>query len=158
MGPVSSVKPAALRAAVRKREDLISRVFREQRIVTVHDQVVSWVAQRWAKAFHCKVTIHTGLEQDPWADPQQQCDIVGWQVSSAGSTTMEWMAEVETDDSIRDVATVSEWKEAVGRGIPFYLLVPRGLKESAQKLAGNASVHVSRIYEYTFVNGICQVR
>ena len=49
---------------------------------------------------------------------------------------MEWMAEVETDDSIRDVATVSEWKEAVGRGIPLYLLVPRGLKESAQKLAG----------------------
>jgi hypothetical protein len=75
-------------------------VLREQGIVTVHDQVVSLVAQRWAKAFHCKVTIHTGLEQDPWADPQQQCDIVGWQVSSAGST-MEWMAEVETDDSIR---------------------------------------------------------
>lgn len=122
MGPVSSVKPAAPRAAVRKREDSISTVLREQGIVTVHDQIVSLVAQRWAKAFHCKVTIHTGLEQDPWADPQQQCDIVGWQVSSAGST-MEWMAD--------------------GRGIPFYLLVPRGLKESAQKLAGGASVPVA---------------
>jgi hypothetical protein len=53
---------------------------------------------------------------------------------------------METDDSIRDVATVSVWKEAVGRGIPFYLLVPRGLKESAQKLAGDASVPVSGIY------------
>ncbi len=129
---------------------------REQGIVTVHDQVVSLVAQRWAKAFHCKVTIHTGLEQNPWADPQQQCDIVGWQVNSAGNT-MEWMAEVETDDSIRDVATVSAWKVAVVRGIPFYLIVPRGLKESAQKLAGNASVPVSGIYEYTFVNGQCQM-
>ena len=86
MGPVSSVKPAALRAAVRKREDSISTVLREQGIVTAHDHVVSLVAQRWAKAFHCRVTIHTGLEQDPWADPQQQCDIVGSQVSSAGST------------------------------------------------------------------------
>lgn len=132
-------------------------VLREQGIVTVHDQVVSLVAQRWAKAFHCKVTIHTDLEQNPWADPQQQCDIVGWQVSSAGNT-MEWMAEVETDDSIRDVATGSAWKEAVVGGIPLYLFVPRGLKESAQKLAGDASVPVSGIYEYTFVNGQCQVR
>jgi hypothetical protein len=50
----------------------------EQGIVTIHDQVVSLVAQRWAKAFHCKVTIQIGLEQTPWADPQQPCDIVGW--------------------------------------------------------------------------------
>ena len=134
----------------------MSTVLREQGIVTVHDQVVSLVAQRWAKAFHCKVTIHTSLEQNPWADPQQSCDIVGWQVSSAGNT-MEWMAEVETDDSIRDAATVSAWKQTVVRGIPFYLLVPRGLKESAQKLAGDAVVPVSGIYEYTFVNGLCQV-
>lgn len=134
----------------------MTTTLREQGIETIHDQVVSLVAQRWAKAFHCKVTIHTGLEQNPWADPQQQCDIVGWQVSSAGNT-MEWMAEVETDDSIRDAATVSAWKEAVVRGIPLYLFVPRGLKESAQKLAGDASVPVSGIYEYTFVNGQCQV-
>jgi hypothetical protein len=131
-------------------------MLREQGIVTVHDQVVSLVAQRWAKAFHCKVTIRTGLGQNPWADPQQQCDIVGWKVSSAGNT-MEWMADVETDDSIRDVTIVSEWKEALVRGIPFYLLVPRGFKESAQQLAGDASVPVSGIYEYTFVNGLCQV-
>ena len=134
----------------------MNTVLREQGIVTIHDQVVSLVAQRWAKAFHCKVTIHTGLEQNPWADPQQQCDIVGWQVSSAGNT-MAWMAEVETDDSIRNAATVSEWKKAVVHGIPFYLLVPRGLKESVQKLAGDASVPVSGIYEYTFVNGLCQL-
>jgi hypothetical protein len=67
------------------------------------------------------------------------------------------MAEVETDDSLRDVSSVSEWKEAVVRGIPFYLLVPRGLKQSAQNLAEKGSVPVSGIYEYTFVNGLCQV-
>ena len=134
----------------------MSTMLREQGIVTVHDQVVSLVAQRWAKAFHCKVTIRTGLEQNRWADPQQQSDIVGWRVSSSGNT-MEWMAEVETDDSIRDVTSVSEWKEAVVRGIPFYLLVPRGLKQSAQSLAEKGSVPVSGIYEYTFINGLCQV-
>ena len=134
----------------------MSTMLREQGIVTVHDQVVSLVAQRWAKAFHCKVTIRTGLEQNRWADPQQQSDIVGWRVSSSGNT-MEWMAEVETDDSIRDVTSVSEWKEAVVRGIPFYLLVPRGLKQSAQNLAEKGSVPVSGIYEYTFVNDLCRV-
>jgi len=134
----------------------MSTLLREQGIVTVHDQVVSLVAQRWAKAFRCKVTIHTSLELNPWADPQQHCDIVGWHVSSTGNT-MEWMAEVETDESIRDAETVSGWKQAVVRGIPFYLLVPRGLKESAQKLAGEAAVPVSSIYEYTFVNDLCQV-
>ncbi|HSF65869.1 MAG TPA: hypothetical protein VLA67_00400 [Nitrospiraceae bacterium] len=135
----------------------MSPVLRERGIVTIHDQVVSQVAQRWAKAFRCKVTIHTELDQDPWADPQQECDIVGWQVNSAGNI-MQWMAEVETDDSIRDVSTASGWKETVVQGIPFYLLVPRGLKESALKLAENAEVPVSGIYEYTFVNGVCQVR
>ncbi|MFI5247506.1 MAG: hypothetical protein ACHQWV_03020 [Nitrospirales bacterium] len=134
----------------------MSSLTKETGIATIHDQVVSLVAQRWAKAFHCKVTIHTSLEQDPWADPHQQCDIVGWQVSSAGNR-MEWMAEVETDDSLRDAATVSEWKKAVVRGIPFYLLVPRGFKGSAQKLAEDASVPVSGIYEYTFLNDLCQV-
>lgn len=134
----------------------MSTLLRERGIVTVHDQVVSLVAQRWAKAFRCKVTIHTSLEQNPWADPQQQCDIVGWHVSSSGNT-MEWMAEVETDESIRNAETVSGWKKAVVRGVPFYLLVPRGLKESAQKLAGEAAVPVSGIYEYTFINDQCQV-
>lgn len=131
-------------------------IFREQGIETVHDWVVSLVAQRWAKAFQCKVTIHTSLEQDPWADPEQQCDIAGWQVSSAGNR-MEWMAEVETSDSIGDPETLSKWKQAMLPGIPFYLLVPRGCKESAQKLAEEASVQFSSVYEYQFVNDFCQV-
>lgn len=70
---------------------------------------------------------------------------------------MEWMAEVETDESIRDAETVSGWKQPVVRGIPFYLFVPRGLKESAHKLAGESAVPVSGIYEYTFINDQCQV-
>lgn len=134
----------------------MNSTLREQGIETVHDQVVSLVAQRWAKAFVCKVTIRTSLEQNPWADPQQQCDIVGWFVSSGGNT-MEWMAEVETEDSLGDPHIVDKWKKTVTRGIPFYLLVPRGLKEPAQKLMADAALVCSCIYEYTFVNGVCQV-
>lgn len=135
----------------------MSTILREQGIETIHDQVVSLVAQRWAKAFRCKVTIHTSLEQDPWADPQQQSDIAGWQVSASGHTTMEWIAEVETADSIGHAETLSKWQQAMVPGIPCYLFVPRGLKESAQKMAEDASVHFSCIYEYMFVNDLCQV-
>jgi hypothetical protein len=134
----------------------MSTTLREQGIETVHDQVVSLVAQRWAKAFVCKVTIRTSLEQNPWADSNQQCDIVGWFVNSGGNT-MEWMAEVETEDTLADPHIVDKWKRTVTRGIPFYLLVPRGLKESAQKLATDGALACSCIYEYTFVNGVCQV-
>ncbi|MBA5865870.1 MAG: hypothetical protein GDA67_04125 [Nitrospira sp. CR1.3] len=134
----------------------MTTTLREQGIESIHDQVVSLVAQRWAKAFHCKVTIHTGLEQNPWADPNQQCDIVGWYVTSGGNT-MEWMAEVETEDSLADSQTVANWRRAVARGVPFYLLVPRGTREAAQKLAQDASVMFSCVYEYTFMNDICHI-
>lgn len=135
---------------------MMSTTLREQGIETVHDQVVSLIAQRWAKAFVCKVTIRTSLEQNPWADPIQPCDIVGWHVSSGGNT-MEWMAEVETEGSLMNPQIVDKWKKAVTRGIPFYLLVPRGLKESALKLTEDASIAFSCVYEFTFINGVCHI-
>ena len=48
------------------------------------------------------------------------------------------MDEVETNGSIRDAVTVSERRKAVVNGIPFYLLVPRGFKDSVQKMAEDA--------------------
>jgi hypothetical protein len=133
----------------------MSATLREQGIETVHDQVVSLVAQRWAKAFVCKVTIRTGLA-NPWVDPNQFCDIVGWYVSSGGNT-MEWMAEVETEDCLGDAQVVEKWKRTITRGIPFYLLVPRGFKDVAIKLTEEQSISVSCIYEFTFINGVCHI-
>ena len=128
----------------------------EQGIETVHDQVVSLVAQRWAKSFVCKATIKGTGEHHSWASPDQSCDIVGWYVSSGGDT-MEWMAEVETEESLSDPQIVEKWMRTITRGIPFYLLVPRGMKESAQKLTQDASIVISYIYEFTFINGVCHI-
>ena len=108
-------------------EDAISTIHREQGIQTVHDQVVSEVAQRWANSVHCKVTIKTSLEQNLWADPKQQSDIVGWYFSPRGNH-MEWIAEVETEDTLLDPATRTRWQQAAVPGIPMYLLIPRGKK------------------------------
>jgi hypothetical protein len=129
---------------------------RERGIETIHDQVVNQIAQRWAKAFHCRVTTKTGLEQYPWADGDQQCDIVGWYVSS-GWNSMEWMAEVETAESLADAGTKARWHKTVVRGIPIYLLVPRGQKEQAQTLAQEASVAFTCIYEYSFLGDVCHI-
>jgi len=134
----------------------MTATLRDRSVDTVHDQVVGFVAERWSKAFVCKVTTRAGLEQHPWADPDQLCDIVGWYVSSGGNTT-EWMAEVETEESLSDVDTVDKWNRAIKRGIPFYLLVPRGMKDQAVKLTQDRSVIVSYIYEFTFINGVCHL-
>ena len=134
----------------------MSPTLREQGIETVHDQVVSLVAQRWAKAFVCKVTIKSDLDQNPWTELNQPCDIVGWYVSSGGNT-IEWMAEVETEDSLGDALVVDKWKRTIARGIPFYLLVPRGLKEVAFKLTQEQAITVSYVYEFTFINGVCHI-
>ena len=133
----------------------MSATLRERSIDTVHDQVVGFIAQRWAKAFVCKVTIKADLDQ-PCADPNQPCDIVGWYVSSGGNTT-EWMAEVETEESLSDLQTVDKWNRAIKRGIPFYLLVPRGMKDRALKLTQDRCLIVSCIYEFTFINGVCHL-
>jgi len=134
----------------------MSTTLREQGIETVHDQVVALIAQRWAKAFVCKVTIRTSGDQNLWADPDQPCDIVGWYVSSGGNT-MEWMAEVETEESLMNPQIIEKWKRAMSRGIPSYLLVPRGFKESALKLSQDASITFNYVYEFTFINEVCHL-
>ena len=134
----------------------MTTALRERGIETIHDQVVSQIAQRWAKAFHCRVTIKTSLAENPWADPNQQCDIVGWYVAS-GRNSMEWMAEVETAESLGDAETKERWHKTVVRGVPIYLLVPRGQKEFAQKIAFEAAMAFTCIYEYSFLNDVCYV-
>jgi len=141
---------------VKAVEIAMDTILREQGIRTIHDQVVSEVAQRWAKAFHCKVTIKTSLEENRWAGPKQLSDIVGWYFSPQGDS-MEWMAEVETEDTLADPATRYQWQRAAVPGIPMYLLVPRGNKTVAEKLATVAGVHFNGIYQYNLFNGIVQI-
>jgi hypothetical protein len=137
-------------------EDAMSTALREEGIHTVHDQVVSEVAQRWARAFQCRVSIKTEPEHSLWADPRQQSDIVGWHFSPRGNQ-MEWVAEVETEDSLSDPAAGARWRQATVPGIPIYLLIPRGSRSRAVKLAAIVDVQFSSIYEYCFLNGTVQI-
>ena len=134
----------------------MSALVKETGIHTVHDEVVSQVAQRWAKALRCKVTIKTSLEQNPWADPNQLSDIAGWHFSPRGNS-LEWIADVETEDSLSDPETRFKWQRTVVSGTPMYLLVPKGNKIVAQKLAAAVDLHFNSIYEYGFFNGVVQI-
>ena len=75
----------------------------------------------------------------------------------SGGDTMEWRAEVETTESLTAPQIVDKWMRTMTRGIPFYLLVPRGFKESAQKLTQDGSIVIICIYEYTAINGVCHI-
>jgi hypothetical protein len=134
----------------------MSTLLKEAGIQTVHDEVVSQVAQRWAKALHCKVTIRTGLEQNPWAGPNQQSDIAGWDFSPRGNN-LEWVAEVETEDSLADPETRARWQRVAVSGVPMYVLVPKGSRPAVEKLAGSIDLRLTGIYEYGFFNGIVQI-
>ena len=134
----------------------MSTILHKRGIQTVHDQVVSEVAQRWGKAFRCRVTIRTDLEQNPWADPTQQSDIVGWHVNPLGNS-MQWIAEIETEDSLTDSDVRTRWEQVAVPGIPYYLLIPKGNKVVAEKLATASSIRFTGIYEYSFFNRLVQI-
>lgn len=122
-------------------------VLQERGIQTLHDRLVSEIAQRWAKAFQCRVTIKTDWAANPWAHPRQQADIVGWSFRPRGNR-MEWTAEVETMESLSEPDVWTRWQQAAVPGVPFYLLVPRTGKAAAEKRARAAGVQVARVYEY----------
>ncbi|HET8580038.1 MAG TPA: hypothetical protein VFL31_03490 [Nitrospiraceae bacterium] len=135
----------------------MSTITRETGIQSLHDHVVSLVAQRWAKAVQIKITINTDAERSRWAESDRTYpDIVGWKLS-AGKNTIDWFAEVETEESLSESDTHSRWREDAVLGVPFYLFVPKGQREKAQKLAVATGVTLNGIYEYFFVNNEFQL-
>jgi hypothetical protein len=125
-------------------------------VVSLHDHVVSLVAQRWARSFQCKVTIKPDVEQHGWAAGQHDPDIIGWQYSPAGNR-VEWIAEVETEESLSQPLTSGRLQDQAALGVPFYLFVPKGYRPVAQRVATRAGIRLNGVYEYAFVNETFQL-
>lgn len=124
--------------------------------VSLHDHVVSLVAQRWARSFQCKVTIKPSVEKHGWAAGPHDPDIIGWQYSPAGNR-VEWIAEVETEESLAQPLIRERLQDHAARGAPFYLFVPKGCRTVAQSVAMRAGIRPNGIYEYAFVNETFQL-
>lgn len=123
---------------------------------SLHDQVVSLVAQRWAKSFRCRVTIKPRVAQAGWTREEHVPDIIGWQYHPAGNR-VEWIAEIETEESLSQADTGERLQERASAGVAFYLFVPTGCRPVTQLLASTAGVSPNGIYEYRFVNGMLQL-
>lgn len=124
---------------------------------SVHDQVVNLVAQRWARFWQCQITISSEEERARAAESGRNCaDIMGWTFKS-GRNTVEWVAEVETQESLADPGATGRWQDAMGFGVPLFVFVPKGRRADAQAIALQANVALNGVYEYAFVNGAFQL-
>jgi hypothetical protein len=102
------------------------------------------------------VTIKPNAEKPGWAADRLDPDIIGWQYSPAGNR-VEWIAEVETEESLAHPQTRGRLQDHAALGAPFYLFVPKGYRTVAQRVTMKAGVRPNGIYEYAFVNETFQL-
>jgi len=92
----------------------MSTITHEPGIQSLHDHVVSLVAQRWAKSVQINITINTDAERSRWAASDRSYpDIVGSRFNG-GRNTIEWIAEIETEESLSEPNTQGRWREDAG--------------------------------------------
>jgi hypothetical protein len=124
---------------------------------SLHDQIVLLVVQNWAKTLYYKVTVNIPEEQTRWEESEkQQPDIIGWRQDGA-HTAMEWIAEVETEETFSEADLQERWRRYVELRLPFFVFVPRGFRPTTQAFASRFGLYLSGIYEYDFVNEKFQV-
>lgn len=124
---------------------------------TSHEQVLQLIAQRWAQAGYCKVAIRPGSEGGVWPQfGEVSPDLVGWQYGG-GRQRLEWIAKVETAESLSAAGQESRWRGEASLGLPFFVFVPKGYRGAVQQLAQRVGVKVNGTYEYSFVNKTFQL-
>ncbi len=135
----------------------MSTITRDVVIPSIHDQVVNLVAQRWARSWQCQITINSDEERARWAESDRiDADIIGW-TFRAGRNKMEWVAEVETEESLPAAGTSGRWQDDLGLGIPLFVFVPKGRRVEAERVALRSNLTLNGVYEYSFVNGAFQL-
>lgn len=127
----------------------ITRNFGKQ---SVHDLVISLVAQRWTNPLKYNITTNPGSEKNRWVGSDKNYpDVICW-VKEFNRQRAQWIAEVETEESVTQAKARGQWRDYAAIGVPFYLIVPKGYRMSAQVYAVMAGVRVAGIYEFAFIN------
>lgn len=130
----------------------MSATARHLELQPVHEEVVRLVAQRWSRLVRSKITITTGLRESHWEEFEGQApDLVGWKLGPNGRV-IEWIAEVETEQTLPASETRRRWRELAIPGIPFHLFVPKGARTLAELYAVMAGAPVTGIHEYALEN------
>ncbi|MEW6543311.1 MAG: hypothetical protein AB1411_06830 [Nitrospirota bacterium] len=136
----------------------MSTVVREVPRQSPHDYIVSLVAQRWAKAVESRITVNIGAPPNGLVGERRKYpDIVGWRFRPDQNNEVEWIAEVETEQSLSQPGARERLKDYAALNVPFYLFVPKGYRTVAQVLGVRAGIQLNGIYEYTLVNDALQI-
>lgn len=120
----------------------------DHRRETVHDHVVHVVAKRFAEPG--RYLIRTGAERGGRLrdeTPPPMPDITGSR-REGGLAAIEWLAEVETEETLTEAQAYGQWRQAASLHVPMYLIVPKGYRQAAWQLAFRAGVAVQHVFEY----------
>lgn len=116
--------------------------------LSLHDQVVRLLGQRWTNSVRCSLETNPGSETTGWPRSTRSVpDLVGW-AQNTGCDTPLWIAEVETEDTITEEKAWNQWQDFSAMRVPLILIVPRGYKALARFYATRTGVSIASIYEY----------
>ena len=126
---------------------ILVRPFREQ---VDHDRVIRQLQSRFRRKY--TVGVNIGSLQEATirvAGVNVNPDLV--LTSTEGVRRLHAVVEVETSESINDLEAMAQWARfAKARGA-FYLYVPAGTSDIAQRICQKKAIRVTEIWTYFFV-------
>jgi len=126
---------------------ILVRPFREQ---VDHDRVIRQLQSRFRRKY--SVGVNVGSLQEATlrvAGVNVNPDLV--LTNTEGVKRLHAVVEVETSESINDLEAMAQWARfAKARGA-FYLYVPAGMSDIAQRICKVKHINVSEIWTYFFV-------
>ena len=126
---------------------ILVRPFREQ---VDHDRVIRQLQSRFRRKY--SVGVNVGSLQEATirvAGVNVNPDLV--LTSTEGVRRLHAVVEVETSESINDLEAMAQWARfAKARGA-FYLYVPAGTSDIAQRICQKKAIPVTEIWTYFFV-------
>jgi hypothetical protein len=123
---------------------ILLRPIREQ---IEHDRVIRQLEVRWRRRYETAINIGRG-EEAPVKVGKSTCypDIV--LTTTTGGRRLHGVVEVETAESINHLEAMAEWAHfAKARGA-FYLYVPAGFTDVAERLCRASKINVTEIWAY----------
>ena len=122
---------------------ILLRPIREQ---VEHDRVIRQLEERWRK-YEVGVNLGDRLSVPvKLGDRELFPDVV--LVDTSGSRRLHGVAEVETAESVNHLEAMAEWAHFARVRGAFYLYVPAGFADVAQRICEQAGIKVTEIWAY----------
>ena len=122
----------------------------------VHDFVIQSIPNLWEKRGSQCIEINPGSKKNTSAKAVDLYpDVMGFE-SQQGQGRLQWVAEVETEDTVTVRNARTHWRQSAALGVPFYVIVPLGFRNLAAFIAQHEGVPVAGIYHYWFDD--CELR